>query len=55
MDVLTSETYCALNNEITKQVTSSWSLFIQLFIDSLFSCTVNNATYMALNVRLNCE
>jgi len=30
MDVLTSETCWVLNNEITKQVTSSWSLFIQL-------------------------
>ena len=30
MDVLTSETCWALNNEIKKQVTSSWSLFIQL-------------------------
>jgi len=30
MDVLTSETYRAINNEIIKQVTSSWSLFIQL-------------------------
>jgi len=30
MDVLTSETCWALNNEIIKQVTSSWSLFIQL-------------------------
>jgi len=30
MDVLTSETCRALNNEIKKQVTSSWSLFIQL-------------------------
>jgi len=29
MDVLTSETCWALNNEIIKQVTSSWSLFIQ--------------------------
>jgi len=29
MDVLTSETCWALNNEIMKQVTSSWSLFIQ--------------------------
>jgi len=29
-DVLTSETCWALNNEIIKQVTSSWSLFIQL-------------------------
>jgi len=30
MDVLTSETCWALNNEIKKQVTSSWCLFIQL-------------------------
>jgi len=29
MDVLTSEICWALNNEIIKQVTSSWSLFIQ--------------------------
>ena len=32
MDVLTSETCWALNNEIIMQVTSSWSLFIQLFL-----------------------
>ena len=30
MDVLISETCWALNNETIKQVTSSWSLFIQL-------------------------
>jgi len=30
MDVLTSETCRALNKEIIKQVTSIWSLFIQL-------------------------
>jgi len=29
MDVLTSETCWALNNEIIKQMTSSWSVFIQ--------------------------
>jgi len=29
MDVLTSETCWAFNNEIKKQVTSSWSIFIQ--------------------------
>jgi len=29
MEVLTSETCWAVNNEIIKQVTSSWSLFIQ--------------------------
>ena len=32
MDVLTFETCWALNNEIIKQVTSSWSLIIQLFV-----------------------
>jgi hypothetical protein len=30
MDVLTFETCWAVNNEIIKQVTSSWSIFIQL-------------------------
>ena len=30
MDVLTFETCSALNNKIIKQVTSSWSIFIQL-------------------------
>ena len=29
MDVLTFETCWALNNEIIKQVASSWSIFIQ--------------------------
>jgi hypothetical protein len=32
MDVLTFETCWALNKEINKQVTSSWSLFIQLSV-----------------------
>jgi len=36
MDVLTSETCWALNNEIIKQVTSSWSLFIQRMLS--FAC-----------------
>ena len=31
MDVLISETCWALNNEIIKQLTSSWSLFIQVY------------------------
>ena len=35
MDVLTSETCWALNNEIIKQMTSSWSLFIQLYYRKL--------------------
>jgi len=29
MDVLTFETCLAVNSEILKQVTSSWSIFIQ--------------------------
>ena len=32
MDVLTFETYCAVNSKIIKQVTSSWSIIIQLLI-----------------------
>jgi len=39
IDVLTSETCWALNNEIIKQVTSSWSLFIQRYIIIIFSKT----------------
>ena len=31
MDVLTFETCWAVNSEIIKQVTSSWSIFIQLY------------------------
>jgi len=36
MDILTSKTCRALNNEIIKQVTSSWSLFIQPLLFSMF-------------------
>jgi hypothetical protein len=36
MDVLTSETCSALYKEIKNQVTSSWSLFIQLWF--MFFC-----------------
>jgi len=37
MDVLTFETCWALNNEIIKQLTSRWSLFIQLWYFNGFS------------------
>ena len=38
MDVLTSETCWAVNNEIIKQVTSSWSIFIQqLYVFAMFN------------------
>jgi hypothetical protein len=40
MDVLTSETCWALNNEIKKQVTSSWSLFIQVLLMLSSCCNV---------------
>ena len=48
MDVLTSETCWALNNEIKKQVTSSWSLFTQIpyyllpYVYSLFPKPVHH-------------
>jgi len=44
MDVLTSETCRALNNEIIKQVTSSWSLFIQLGETLLINSNVSGRT-----------
>jgi hypothetical protein len=42
MDVLTFETCWAVNSEIIKQVTSSWSIFIQLLLQTLlcFSVTI---------------
>ena len=39
MDVLTSETCWAVNNEIIKQVTSSWSPFIQIWINVTYRNT----------------
>ena len=36
MDVVTIETCWAVNSEITKQVTSSWSIFIQLWGEFMF-------------------
>ena len=48
MDVLTSEICWALNNEIIKQLTSSWSLFIQLHMcwsfQPLVFSTISNIT-----------
>jgi len=42
MDVLTSETCWAVNNKIIKQVTLSWSLFIQLSVQLVtdISCSL---------------
>jgi len=53
-DVLTSETRWALNNEIKKQVTSSWSLFIQR--KELRFCVerrAENITEVRLNTSVN--
>ena len=44
MDVITSETCWPLNNEIIKQVTSSWSIFIQLWNDGVVLSKNGNAT-----------
>ena len=45
MDVLTFETCWAVNGEILKQVTSSWSIFIQLYNKTLayYTCATTNA------------
>ena len=46
MDVLTSETCWALNNEIKKQVTSNWSLFILLYFTfRSFNDAISNSEY----------
>jgi hypothetical protein len=53
MDVLTFETCSAVNSEIIKQVTSSWSIFIQLSVwdlAALFSlCVSTFGSVIALN------
>ena len=47
MDVLTLETCWAVNSEIIKQVTSSWSIFIQLRKSSLFRVgSANSINYL---------
>ena len=45
MDVLTFETRWALNSEIIKQVTSSWSIFIQLSEYRFNSCWLVNCEH----------
>jgi len=47
MDVLTSETCWVLNNEIKKQVTPSWSIFIQLSVLHKLKLTVHATVYDA--------
>ena len=41
MDVLTPETCLTLNNEIIKQVTSSWSLFIHYLLLNMFRMLIH--------------
>ena len=55
MDVLTSETCWALNNEIIKQVTSSWSLFIQLSLKEFWQNLSNMGLYIHKLHRFLCE
>ena len=46
MDVLTSETCWALNNEIKKQVTTSWSLFIQLLKTIFLASNISHLQFL---------
>jgi len=46
MDVLTSETCWALYKEIIKQVTSSWSLFTQLYIHTYNHTRTRRKVYL---------
>jgi len=52
MDVLTLETCWAVNSEIIKQVTSSWSVFVQLSssrLDTFLSGLFVNKIYIVLS------
>ena len=53
MDVLTFETYWAVNSEIIKQVTSSWPIFIQLQ-RSVNRCTLVEVLY-EIFVNIGCN
>jgi len=50
MDVLTSETCWALNNEIIKQATSSWSLFVQA-LQNFTNCYLKLIQVMEMEKR----
>jgi len=54
MDVLTSETCWALNNEMKKQVPSNWSLFIQLSV-IILSINATKSELLSLNDKTNCN
>jgi len=54
MDVLISETCWAVNNEIMKQVTWSWSLFIQLLMKKLQFQTVSTTFSSYVVFHLHC-
>ena len=53
-DVNTSETCWALNNEIIKQVTSSWSLFIQLPYETCLNCLRHRYFLLSLTCHKTC-
>jgi len=52
MDVLTSETCWALNNEIIKQVTSSWSLYSNI---KMMHGPINIDTFCVQYIFLSCR
>ena len=52
MDVLTFETCRALNNEIIKQATSSWSIVIQLLCGKLVIYKDNTRMHGQQNIKL---
>ena len=51
IDVLTFETCLTINSEIIKQVTSSWSIFIQLCYRDL----VQKFHFPVINLLLSCD
>jgi len=52
MDVLTFETRLALNNEIIKQVTSSWSIFIKITLSLSQKMADDKRSVNLINGRL---
>jgi hypothetical protein len=50
MDVLTFETCCAVNSEIIKRVTSSWSIFIEKI--QVWLKFDMNSRYFTLNAHI---
>ena len=53
MNVLTFETFWAVNSEIIKQVTSSWSIFIQLARNISYHWVKSNEFWKYFKLRKN--